>query len=180
MEIIEIESIGSLQPDPEAPDEWLISKPISVSFFNGKELKFILDGASSDNMEDFLTEANSAISNFLEKEGSDRIAISHLVFKNYADFVDAVGEEDMPTIENEEDVWAFVYPQEIYVSRRPYHDQDIYLKIACECEWEVEHGLQLVFRQGKKITRVSDQDGHLTEADAYDKPDEDDELLSKF
>lgn len=50
----------------------------------------------------------------------------------------------------------------------------------CECDWEEEHGLQLVFRQGKKLTRISDQDGHLTEADAYDKPDEEDELLSKF
>jgi len=52
--------------------------------------------------------------------------------------------------------------------------------VACECDWEPEHGLQLVFRQGRKLTRISAQDGHLTEADAYDKPDEEDELLSKF
>lgn len=37
-----------------------------------------------------------------------------------------------------------------------------------------------MFRQGKKLTRISDQDGHLTEADAYDKPDEEDELLSHY
>ena len=52
--------------------------------------------------------------------------------------------------------------------------------MACECEWEQEHGLQLVFRQGKKLTRVSDQDGHLTKADAYGIPDNEDKLLSAF
>jgi hypothetical protein len=180
MKDIEIESIGSLQPDPDDPDECFISKPISVPFFNGKKLKFILVGTSSENTANFLADANAAILNFLKKGENERKAVSHLVFKNYADFVEAVGEEDMPTIENEGDVWSFVYPQEIYVSRRHRHDKDIYLQIACECEWEIEHGLQLVFRRGKKITRVSDQDGHLTEADAYNKRDEDDELLSKF
>lgn len=54
----------------------------------------------------------------------------------------------------------------------------LYVQVACACEWE--HGLQLAFRQGKKLTIISDQDGHLTEADAYDIPDEDDELLSRF
>ena len=66
------------------------------------------------------------------------------------------------------------------MSRRAYQEQDIYVQVACECDWEQEHGLQLVFRQGKKLTRISDNDGHLTEADAYGKPDEEDELLSKF
>jgi hypothetical protein len=73
-----------------------------------------------------------------------------------------------------------VHPSEIYVTRRPKNDQDIYIQIACECDWEEEHGLQLVFRQGKKLTRVSSQDGHITEADAYGRPDEEDELLSQF
>jgi hypothetical protein len=78
------------------------------------------------------------------------------------------------------EIWNFVYPSDIYVSKRHRRDEDIYIAVSCRCGWDDEHGLQLVFRQGKKITRVSDEDGHLTEADAYDKPDEEDELLSKF
>lgn len=74
----------------------------------------------------------------------------------------------------------FVQPNQIYISRRHRRDKDVYIQVSCSCDWEQEHGLQLVFRQGKKITRISDEDGHLTEADAYDKPDSDDELLSKF
>jgi hypothetical protein len=56
----------------------------------------------------------------------------------------------------------------------------MYVQIACQCDWEQEHELQLVFRQGRKLTRISYFDGHLTESDAYGKPDEEDELLSGF
>ena len=37
-----------------------------------------------------------------------------------------------------------------------------------------------MFRQGKVLTRVSHQDGHLTDADAFDKADSEDLLLSRF
>ncbi|MGK0365192.1 MAG: hypothetical protein ACI85O_002257 [Saprospiraceae bacterium] len=51
---------------------------------------------------------------------------------------------------------TYVYPQDIYVTRRHQSDKDIYLNIDCECEWEQEHGLQLVFRQGKQLTKIGD------------------------
>ena len=121
------------------------------------------------------------MANFLEKNGIERIKTSHLVFKNYTEFINSVGkDEDLPEIEDKEQIWQFVYPERILVKRRRRRDKDIYLQIHCNCEWEIEHGLQLVFRRGKKITRISSIDGHSTEADAYDKSDEDDELLSKF
>lgn len=49
-----------------------------------------------------------------------------------------------------------------------------------DCEWEEEHGLALVFRKGMRLTRVSQYDGWLTEADAFDRPDAEDLLLSQF
>lgn len=36
------------------------------------------------------------------------------------------------------------------------------LSIECECAWEPEHGLQLVFASGERLSRVSPYDGHLT------------------
>ena len=179
MDKVKLNSIGELKAHPHIPNEWLISEPIPIPFFDGKKLNFVFDGYEND--ENFFSEADNAISNFLEKNDSERMKISHLVFKNYTDFIDSVGnDEDLPKIENEKDIWNFVYPQEIYVSRRHRRDNDIYIEILCECEWEIEHGLQIVFRRGEKVTRVSQIDGHLTEADAYDKPDSDDDLLSKF
>lgn len=85
------------------------------------------------------------------------------------DFLDDVDDdeeyESLREIKDPNHIWNFIQPADIYVSRRAYQEQDIYVQVACECDWEQEHGLQLVFRQGKKLTRISDNDGHLTEAE---------------
>jgi hypothetical protein len=179
MEKIKLSSIGELKPHSVFSDECLMSEPIPIPFFEDRKIKFIFDGCEND--ANFFSDVDKAISNFLEKNDLERMEISHLVFKNYTEFIEAVGDDKgLPKIQDEKDVWQFVYPDEIIVTRRHRLDNDIYLQIHCNCEWEIEHGLQIVFRQGKKITRVSSIDGHSTEADAYDKPDSDDELLSKF
>lgn len=161
----------------ESITEWLISEPIPVPFFDNKKLPVIF-------MEIDPEETNEALGNFLQLTAADRLHISDLVYKNYTDFLDEVDfdgiEEGLSDIKEDHEIWNFVYPTEIYVSRRHRRDKDVYICVSCECGWEEEHGLQLVFRQGKKLTRISDEDGHLTEADAWDKPDEEDELLSKF
>jgi hypothetical protein len=50
------------------------------------------------------------------------------------DFLDSVGfyEIDKPLrqIENKNEIWKFIQPTEIYVTRRPYKGQDIYVQIA--------------------------------------------------
>ncbi len=183
MEDIELESIGKLKPHPQIPDEWLISQPIGVPFFGDKEFKFILD-VDLETDEMFLSEADETIENFLRLNEDVKTSLSNYIYQNYQAVQNYYQYEPsaIPTLElsNENDIWNYVYPFEIYVSRRHRRDKDIYVKVDCGCEWEEEHGLQLVFRKGLKLTRVSDIDGHLTEADAYNKADEDDELLSKF
>jgi hypothetical protein len=115
---------------------------------------------------------------------NERLGISDLVYKNFKTIISEVDypywSDTLRQTKEATEIWKFVQPTGITVSRRPYGEQDIFIDISCECEWEEEHGLQLVFRQGKKLTRVSQIDGHLTDADAYDIPDSEDELLSKF
>ena len=91
-----------------------------------------------------------------------------------------VYDDPLRAIKNPNEIWNFIQSTAIYITRRYYNDRDIYVQVACECTWEQEHGLQFVFRQGKKLTRASPQDGHLTEADAWGKPDTEDKLLSEF
>jgi hypothetical protein len=86
----------------------------------------------------------------------------------------------LDNFQNINEIWTLVNPSEIYLNRRDRKDKDIYLVVSCGCDWEEEHGLQLVFRQGKKLTRISGHDGHITESDAYDTPDDEDLLLSSF
>jgi len=175
--------VGQLTQD-ENFSSWWKSKAFEIPFFDNEKLTVTFMDYEPEHDRMFIKEADQSLMNFLKLDSSDRNSISELAYKNYMDFVDAVGPDDIDQslreISDRNDIWNFIHPTEIYVTRRPYKEQDMYLQIACECDWEQEHGLQLVFRQGKKLTRISDQDGHLTEADAYGKPDEEDELLSKF
>lgn len=175
--------IGRLKQEESFPDWWK-SEEIEIPFFNNDKLTITFMDFEPEHDKTFIDEADQALTNFLKLNVDDRNLISELAYKNCIDFLDAVeyDEADKPLrqIKNKSEIWKFIQPTEIYVTRRPYKEQDIYVQIACECDWEQEHGLQLVFRQGKKLTRISDQDGHLTEADAYGKTDEEDELLSNF
>jgi hypothetical protein len=40
-------------------------------------------------------------------------------------------------------------------------DQRVYVSVECECDWEPEHGLQIVFRDGATVTKVGPYDGHV-------------------
>ncbi len=175
--------LGKLYQNSEFSD-WWESEEIKIPFLNNENFKITFLDFEPEHDKTFIEEADQALTNFLKMNIDDRNLISELAFQNCMDFLDAVefDEDDEPLreIKDNNEIWNFIYPSEIHISRRPYNDKDIYISIACECEWEREHGLQLVFRQGKKLTRISDQDGHLTEADAYGRPDSQDQLLSAF
>ena len=175
--------IGRLKQEANFPDWWK-SDAIEIPFFDNEKLTITFMDFEPDHDKTFVEEADQALANFLQLTSADRNSISDLANKNCQDFLDAVGfdeaDETLRQINKQDEIWKFIHPTEIYLTRRNRRDNDIYVQIACECDWEQEHGLQLVFRQGKQLTRISEQDGHLTEADAYDKPDEEDELLSIY
>lgn len=175
--------IGQLRQEDSFPDWWKSSE-IEIPFFDNEKLTITFMDFEPEHDKTFVDEADQALTNFLKLTSTDRNSISDLAYKNCKDFLDAVSfdeeDESLRQINKPDEIWKFIRPTEIYVTRRHRRDNDIYIQIACECDWEQEHGLQLVFRQGKQLTRISDQDGHLTEADAYDKLDEEDELLSNY
>jgi hypothetical protein len=175
--------IGPLKQN-ELFEDWWESREIEIPFFGNIKLKVVFMDFEPDHDKEFIEEADNSLKNFLGLNVTDRNKISELVYKNCMDFLESVqfddADEKLRQIKEKNDIWNFVKPTNINVSRRHRRDKDIYIHIDCECDWEEEHGLQLVFRQGKKLIRISEQDGHLTEADAYDKPDTEDELLSQF
>jgi hypothetical protein len=181
MTTILTKQIGQLTRDKHVADWWR-SKEISIPFFDGKSLAIVFTDLDPQEDLSFIDEADIALSNFLQLDKRERLKISDLVFNNYSDFFDAIGRPDeyKLNVNKTEDIWSYVHPMEIYITRRSHRDMDIYLQIQCNCDWEEEHGLQLVFRQGRQLTRVSEIDGHLTEADAYGRPDSEDQLLSLF
>jgi hypothetical protein len=168
-----IPMLGPLRPDQHIP-EWLVAEPLEIPFFGNLKLPVTLESHDEADEEEIKT----ALTSFLSLDPDDRLAISRYVFQNYRTMAESVSEEDLDCqIESEEGVWQHVHPTGIYISRRHRRDQAIYLVIAANCDWEREHGLQIVYRNGSDLARVSDQDGHLTHADAYALPEEQDRIV---
>ena len=167
-----ISRLGPLHPNSRI-SQWLVSEPVSVPYFDGQQLPFTLDGMTEADTE----EVQNAVEAFLALGASARLAASAFVFQNYRRMADAVGEGDLDfQVACPGDIWAHVHPSEIFVSRRHRRDNLIYIQITAECDWEREHGLQIVYRRGNELSRVSDQDGHLTHTDAYDIPEDQDKI----
>jgi hypothetical protein len=168
-----MELLGELRPDKDVP-EWLVSQPVEVPYFPGVRIAFVIEDLAEDRSPHEFT---AAVRRFLDLTLVDRDQTASHVFKNYTDFVEAVGPENVDVVVSQpKEVWARVHPTAIHVSRRHRRDQKVYVQITAECDWEPEHGLQIVYREGNQLSRVSSQDGHLTHTDAYDLAEDEDRI----
>jgi hypothetical protein len=165
--------LGPLKPDQHFP-EWLVSEPLEIPFFGDLKLPVTLRYLDEADEEHIKT----AVASFLNLGVGDRFAMSRYIFQNYRIIAGHVSGENLGCqIESEEGVWQHVHPTAVNISKRDRRDQAIYIVIAAECDWEPEHGLQIVFRRGSELARVSDQDGHLTYTDAYALPEDQDRIV---
>ena len=176
------------QAEEDYLTDWWISEPVAVPFWDGREIRIIYTFAPEQDAE-FIAEADAAITNFLAKTREDRLAVTPLLDENcrmLSELTD-YGPDDKEMKqrwlepEGRTTLWNCVTPPDnIFVKRRHRRDKDVYVSMNMGCEWEEEHGLLFVYRKGLQLTRISQSDGHLTEADAFGKDDAEDELLSRF
>ena len=154
-------TLGMLKPDKYG-DLWEAA-PVNVPFFDGRSLPVQLlsvsaaDGAAID----------AAMDNFLQLNAHDRTLAAPAVLANCQDFlglVDLVSDADhvMAALTDPDAIWPYVDCQSIDIVKDDGDGEPaIYIVLTCNCEWEPEHGLQIVYRNGLQLTRVSEQDGHV-------------------
>ena len=142
-----------------------------VPFFSNHEATLELE-----DIEEF-TEANVAetIEAFLSLGEADRMAATRHVHAYFQDFWQEFGEEALSPGEvppkTPEDVWRLVVPGDLLLTNDPHHEPGrFYMVMEAECDWEPEHGLMLVWRDGRTLTKVSPYDGHVTQENAYADP----------
>jgi hypothetical protein len=158
---IHIPGLGKLWRDGSGS---YVSAPISVKVLSGERCEISVDGYDEDeNQEEF----HVAIANFLAIEPPVLDAAEPYIFQYYQDCSSYVPEL---TIRSPEDVWRHISFGDPTVSRDLFGDRGIYVSIECECDWEEEHGLQIVFRNGAEVNKVGPYDGHLTNSAAFADP----------
>jgi hypothetical protein len=114
---------------------------------------------------------SSALNAFLALTPTDRVSDTRHVYAYYQDIEKMAAEVDgfdleMTAPNTPEAIWAHVVPTEIYLEAGRRGDPHFYVVASCECDWEIEHGLMMVWRDGTTLCKVSPYDGHITNANA--------------
>ena len=148
--------VGQLTPTDYDPD-YFESKPFPFPYFDNKELKV---GFIDAKHQSYLDSADTILENFIKLSSIDKIKDSDIVHNYYSETL-KYGYSKLLDITTEDNIWNFVTPKEIIIHWD--EDGEFFLCVSCECDWEEEHGLQLVFKDGLKLTRASGHDGHFTD-----------------
>ena len=143
---------------------WYTSGPVEVPAL-GHECHLILEGYAEDTGK---SDFHVAIANFLHLQKSELSNGDDALFRYYKDYEEWWIEGGHPPLKSPSEAWAHVrFGREPAVIRRAYGDHEVYVSVECECAWEEEHGLQLVFKHGLRINKLGSYDGHLTNSDAF-------------
>jgi len=163
---MEVPGIGQVERDDEFG--WLRSPPLPVGALGGHRCEIVLDGYEEDsNQEDF----HAAIASLRSSERDLLSEAEPHVFRYYQDVSRTVDRGDPDFVAEPYSVWEHVQlGSELRASRRRRADHAVYVSLECNCDWEPEHGLQLVFKEGRVVVKVGPYDGHLTNADAFGDP----------
>jgi hypothetical protein len=144
-------------------ERYRTDQPVPVPVLGGGRFHVFLDGYDDDPDRD---ETHAVIGAFLDLDASVLRAAAPAVYDYYLDTVvdlRAAGLEVPVRIGGPDEVFDHVRFGEITVVRDGAEgDGPVYVSIECECAWEPEHGLQIVFREGRSVTKVGPYDGELT------------------
>jgi hypothetical protein len=147
-----------------------VSEALPVPSLHNRRCRFVLAEEDMPGAED---ELRAAVERAL-RAGPELLASAEPHVLQYCrETLQLLDESDRPDLRLEEPgaVWSHVqFGDTFYVSRREKGDAEdgVYLSLECSCDWEVEHGLQLVLREGRVVSKVGPFDGHLTSSDAFD------------
>ncbi|MBB1342497.1 hypothetical protein H5154_08200 [Pseudoalteromonas sp. SR44-5] len=146
--------------------DWLSSE-LSIPFLNNSKLQIRLD-FNDQELDEFKSELEKTLNNTLALDKDDREYLKEHLFAYYRDFVLDVGEEcleDMPAQENEDDIFEFVHISSLSISRSSI-TEEFFCQFTGGCDWEIEHGISISFKDGKNLAKVGGC-GHINNSDAY-------------
>ncbi len=144
------------------------SGPLAVPMLECDDAEIVLVGYLDDSVKQ---EFHDVVRNLLSSTRDTLLAASPDLQRYCSDINQFLEPEDELHVDDPYELWNHVrLGRTIYVERRHYGDRKLYATIECGCDWEPEHGLQIVFREGLRVTKLGPYDGHFTNSDAYDDP----------
>jgi hypothetical protein len=146
------------------PDQYELwrAQPLSIPYFDGAAVPIVMSSIEPGDV----ARIDTALENFLSLGLDARAAASPRVLAACREFLDRVDAGDdckkMAALVDPRGIWNHVTCEEILVERNNAGgDPAIYIALLCSCAWDIEHGLQLVYRNGETLSRLSEQDGSV-------------------
>lgn len=154
---MEIPGLGPVVEDEAF--EGYRSKAVPVAVLGGVHCEFLVQGYEEpEDREDF----HAAIRSFLALDPGALTDARQSIYAYYLKTRTVLGDELAVQIDGPDDVLEYVdLGNEPEVFRNDDGDGRIYVSLECECDWEPEHGLQLIFRDGCKLTKAGPYDGEV-------------------
>ncbi|MCX6119887.1 MAG: hypothetical protein NT027_20320 [Proteobacteria bacterium] len=156
---VDIPGVGTVTADRNTGD--FVSEPLAVLGMQKSKIRF-------EKMDPLvnLTEYAKVALNFLNSASSTLKMCVPFIYNYYRDVLESSDDDEKVKIRDPDTVFQYVQFNEISILRRK-QDGLLYVLICCDCDWEMEHGLQIVLKGGKDVTMVGRYSGHLSNADAY-------------
>lgn len=162
---ISIDGVGDFTYDT-AGDEHR-SRPLRLPMFE-RDVTIVLSGFLDDPAP---REFHDVVRNLLAQTRDTLLAVSGELQNYCSDINNFLEPEDELHVDDPRDLWNHVqFGSEVYIKRRHRGDRKLYADVECECDWEPEHGLQIVLREGLAVTKLGPYNGHLSNADACADP----------
>lgn len=144
---MESKVLGKIKSHEFDPDLYF-GEPIEIPYFDNLKISVGIGDAAH---EPSLIEADQVLSDFMKLNSEDKIGDSEIVVLYYKECL-KYGISKPLEITHPSDIWDFIRPSEIIVDS--LMGEGFFVNISCGCDWELEHGLQLVFKNGTKLIRA--------------------------
>jgi hypothetical protein len=165
---MESQTLGTLLFDTER--ECRKSTMIKVPALGNIECSFAFPELDQD-ADVFPIEFETAVRNFLRLPNGWLENCSPYLWEYYREMTELNDEEGIGPIEDDEEILTRIELDSDIEVRWDCDENDVYVSFGGGCDWEVEHGLQITLRNGDVLAKVGDYDGHVSNADAYDRED---------
>ncbi len=146
-----------------------VAQPIAVPLFDAKLLPVSLSapGLPHAIVPEDADAIDEALDAFFALGPADRAKAAISVLAYAKDTLEAIGAvwpeaRAMAAISDPSEIWKHTNIESIEIRKDTRHgNPPIYVMMLCGCDWEEEHGLQLVYRNGSELTRVGPDDGNV-------------------
>jgi hypothetical protein len=142
---------------------WWISAPLPVAVFANRLVPFNVHGSVLEAAADSIDLAVDAFRAMVDPDG----LLAAAVFEHYEACIRGMGAPRR--FGSASELWSTLRPDSVAIAQ----DSEtgiVHLLVNTECEWDEEHGLQLVFRLGTELVRISEQDGNIVDLPSGKNP----------